>query len=82
MLFLTIVKAVPQVELNSPWFLSHYGGLLCRLPDLVGHPLREIAVFGLSLLSLHKRDAGSAGFGFGCEAVRCYRKRPSSRARR
>jgi len=30
------------------------------LPDLVGHPLAEIAVFGLGLFRLHKRDVGSA----------------------
>jgi hypothetical protein len=36
------------------------GSMLCRLPDLVRHPLTVIAVLGLGLGSLHKRDAGSA----------------------
>ena len=31
-----------------------------RRLDLIRHPLTEIAVFGLSLACLHKRDAGSA----------------------
>jgi hypothetical protein len=35
-------------------------GCLRGLPDLVGHPGAEIAVFGLGLAFLHKRDAGSA----------------------
>ena len=34
--------------------------MLRRLPDLVRHPLAEIAVFGLVLARLHKPDAGSA----------------------
>jgi hypothetical protein len=34
--------------------------MLRRLPDLVRHPGAEIAVFGLGLAFLHKRDAGSA----------------------
>ena len=36
------------------------GSVLRGLPDLVGHPLAEIAVFGLVLARLDKRDAGSA----------------------
>jgi hypothetical protein len=35
-------------------------GLLRGLPDLVRHPGAEIAVFGLRLVRLHKRDAGPA----------------------
>ena len=35
-------------------------GVLRRLPDLVGHPGAEMAVFGLGLVSLHERDAGTA----------------------
>jgi hypothetical protein len=31
-----------------------------RLADLVGHPLAEIAVFGVGLVRLHKRDGDSA----------------------
>jgi hypothetical protein len=34
--------------------------VLRGLPDLVGHPGAEIAVFGLGVVRLHKRDAGSA----------------------
>jgi hypothetical protein len=34
--------------------------LLRGLPDLGGHPGAEIAVLGLWLVSMHKRDAGSA----------------------
>jgi hypothetical protein len=34
----------------------HAGASFGRLPELVGHPLAEIAVFGL----VHKLDAGSA----------------------
>ena len=34
--------------------------MLRGLPDLVGHPFAEIAVIGLGLARLHKRDAGSA----------------------
>jgi hypothetical protein len=39
-----------------------YSGLACfaGCPTLVGHPGAEIAVFGLGLAFLHKRDAGSA----------------------
>jgi hypothetical protein len=34
--------------------------MLRGLPDLVGHPGAEIAVFGLGLAFLHKRDGGPA----------------------
>ena len=43
--------------------LCHLSGAcrgLRRLPDLVRHPLTEIAVFGLGLARVDKRDAGSA----------------------
>jgi hypothetical protein len=36
------------------------GSVLRGLTYLVGHPGAEIAVFGLGLAFLHKRDAGSA----------------------
>jgi hypothetical protein len=52
-----------QLPPLRPFGFRSSGGscsLLRSLPDLVGHPLAEIAVFGLGLAFLHKRDAGSA----------------------